>query len=291
MHQIDENEYTTAKIAHLAGIVPISGKALDFKMPWPDAMMPIAPNYVAAERAILECAWAGCETIWVVCNQESARLLKNKIGNFVYDPVRSYFKHSMPGGFSQTMFKKIPIYYVPIFTKNKAKTSLPYSIIQGAYSAYYASWMISKWMLPAMYYVAFPYGVYAPKQISKDREKYVSYQNHLLSFNNKTIIDGEYLGFTFSRKQFKEFRNIIVKRKVNKNWIDYEIADVFTDVILSQYNKVELISYHNISNWNGYCSFLGSKEAKYYSNKTIEKYFVNKPFTLYGMIEQEEGEE
>lgn len=75
-------------------------------MPWPDAMMPIAQNYTAVERAILECAWAGCETIWVVCNQDISRVLKNKIGEFVYDPVRSYFKHKTPEGFNTVMFKK-----------------------------------------------------------------------------------------------------------------------------------------------------------------------------------------
>jgi hypothetical protein len=98
-------------------------------MPWPDAMMPIAPNYVAAERAILECAWAGCETIWVVCNQDISRVLKNKIGEFVYDPVRSYFEHKTPEGFNTVMFKKIPIYYVPILQNKRYKTSLPFSVI------------------------------------------------------------------------------------------------------------------------------------------------------------------
>jgi hypothetical protein len=292
MREIIENQYTTPKIAHLAGIVPIAGKALDFQMPWPDAMMPIAPNYIAAERAILECAWAGCETIWVVCNQDIARVIKNKIGEFVYDPVRSYFKHKMPDGHIKTMFKKIPIYYVPVFTKNRAKLSLPYSVIQGAYNAYHASWVLSKWMLPAMYYVAFPYGVYSPKLVSKNRERLSTYVNHLITNKEgKSILDGEYLGFTFSRQQYKEFRNVITKKKVNKDWIDYELDDVFNRVIVTEYEPIKINNYHNISNWDGYCKFLGSDQTKYYTTNTINKYFVDKPFTLYGMVEEPEEEE
>lgn len=288
MQEIIEDQFTTPKISHLAGIVPIAGKELDFQMPWPDAMMPIAPNYIAAERAILECAWAGCETIWVVCNQDISRVLKKKIGDFVYDPVRSYFKHMTPDGHPTIMFKKIPIYYVPVFTKNRAKLSLSYSIIQGAYSAYLASWMISKWMLPAMYYVAFPYGIYHPKLIGvRDREKFSTYENHLItSKEGKTVLDGEYLGFTFSRKQYKQFRNVITKKKVKKDWIDYELSDVFTKDIITEHKPIKVGNYHNISTWKGYCDFLGSKQTKYYTSNTIKKYFIDKAYTLYGVLDE-----
>jgi hypothetical protein len=261
-------------------------------MPWPDAMMPIGPNYIAAERAILECAWAGCETIWVVCNQDISRVLKNKIGDFVYDPVRSYFKHKTPEGFDTVMFKKIPIYYVPVLQNKRHKTSLPYSIIQGAYYAYHTSYKMSKWLLPAMYYVAFPYGIYAPKQVSVSREKYNNYQNYLhASKDGKTVLDNEYLGFTFSRAQFRKCKEIIHKRKVDKPWTDYALDDVFNRDTITEYNENKVYSYYNIGSWQQYCKFLGSPETKYYKESTIKKYFIDKPFTLYGMVDEPEEEE
>ena len=55
---------------HLAGVVPVAGPTLDFGFPWHDSMQPIAKNYLAVERAVVECAYAGCETIWVVCNDD-----------------------------------------------------------------------------------------------------------------------------------------------------------------------------------------------------------------------------
>ena len=261
-------------------------------MPWPDAMMPIGPNYIAAERAILECAWAGCETIWVVCNQDISRVLKNKIGDFVFDPVRSYFKHKTPEGFDTVMFKKIPIYYVPVLLNKRHKTSLPYSVIQGAYYAYHTSYKMSKWLLPAMYYVAFPYGVYAPKQVSINREKYNNYENYLHSSKDgKTVLDNEYLGFTFSRAQFIKFKEIIHKRKIDKSWIDYTLDDVFNKNIITDYNQNKVYSYYNIGSWQQYCNFLGSKETKYYNEATIKKYFTKTPYTLYGIEDGEEDEQ
>ena len=60
---------------HLAGIIPIAGQDLDFNMPWHDCLMPIAQNYLAVERAVVECAYAGCETIWVVCHDDMQPLI------------------------------------------------------------------------------------------------------------------------------------------------------------------------------------------------------------------------
>ena len=43
---------------HLAGIVPAAGQKLDFNFPWHDSLQPIGSNYLAVERAVLECAYA-----------------------------------------------------------------------------------------------------------------------------------------------------------------------------------------------------------------------------------------
>ena len=63
---LDEKTYDETRHFHLAGIVPIGGQRLDFNMPWHDCLMPLAPDYTLIHHAILECAWAGCETIWVL---------------------------------------------------------------------------------------------------------------------------------------------------------------------------------------------------------------------------------
>ena len=83
-------EFNESKYFHLAGIVPVSGQQLDFKMPWHDAMMPIAQNYLAVERAVVECAYAGCETIWIICHDDIQPLIRYRLGDKVNDPVWEY---------------------------------------------------------------------------------------------------------------------------------------------------------------------------------------------------------
>ena len=83
----DEEVVINNNAFHLAGIVPIDGQALDYNFPWHDCLQPIAANFLAVERAVLECATAGCETIWIVCNSKMQPLIKHRMGEMVEDPV------------------------------------------------------------------------------------------------------------------------------------------------------------------------------------------------------------
>ena len=65
---------------HLAGIVPVAGQKLDFNQVIPDCMMPIAQNYTLIEAAVVECAYAGCDTIWIICNDDASPLIREKLG-------------------------------------------------------------------------------------------------------------------------------------------------------------------------------------------------------------------
>ena len=67
--------FTSSKNFHLAGIVPIAGQPFDFNMDWHDSLFPISPNYTLLDNAIAECAWAGCNTIWVVCHADTIPLV------------------------------------------------------------------------------------------------------------------------------------------------------------------------------------------------------------------------
>ena len=68
---------------HVAGIIPVAGLKSDFDLPWHPSLMPIAPNYLAVERAVAECAYAGCNTIWVVCNDDVTPLVRHQVGEKV----------------------------------------------------------------------------------------------------------------------------------------------------------------------------------------------------------------
>ena len=165
---------------HLAGIVPTAGPPHDFNFPWHDSMMPLSPNYLAIHHAVMECAWAGCETIWIVCHHEMQPLIRYEVGEYVQDPVwfnRTHTKH-----YSESR-KTIPIYYVSIHPNDRNKRDcLGWSVLYGANTAYWTSRKMSKWVIPDKYYAAFPYGVYDNRLLRKHRKNISSSKNFILTF-------------------------------------------------------------------------------------------------------------
>ena len=266
---------------HLAGIVPVAGQPLDFKMDWHDSLMPIAPDYLAVERAVFECAWAGCETIWIVANDDMTPLIRHRLGEWVQDPV--WIGRSLDPYPSQTR-KQIPIYYVPVRAKDIGKRDcLAWSVLHGAVTAFEVSARLSKWVIPKRNYVAFPYGVYDPEIIREHRKIISNNNSFMLSHNGKTVQDGEYLGFTFDKDDFVNCRREIRKgtgqynSKVMEDGIFpreklpkeerwsaryFSLDKIFKPVIIDIENKVEVPWYHNIDSWDGYCNYLGSEERK-----------------------------
>ena len=117
---------------HLAGIIPVSGIKSDFNMPWHESLMPIGPNYLAVERSVLECAYAGCNTIWIVCNDDVTPLIRYQVGEMIQDPVYNYrhFEHN-----KKDFKRPIRIYYVPLNVRDiNKRDNLAWSAIHGAAS-------------------------------------------------------------------------------------------------------------------------------------------------------------
>ena len=249
-------------------------------------MQPIAADYLAVERAAVECAYAGCKTVWIVCHDDMQPLIRHRLGEFLGDPMS--FKRASFAKFPDYQKKYIPIFYVPIHPKDrKRRDSFSWSLLYGATVASDISSKISKWTVPDKFYAAFPYGVYPP-YIPFDHIQEISRQkNFFLSFEGKTVADNEYLGFTFSREDVKRFsKNIkfegtgrfapvtdnstlrdgiypteILPPEERYSARFFNLQDVFRyDNIIPDNTKV-LDWYYNISSWEGLCSFLGSKEA------------------------------
>ena len=101
---------------HLAGIVPVAGQPLDFNFDWSDCLMPLAPNYTAVERSVIECAYAGCETIWIVCNKDIQPLVKYRIGDYAEDPAYVSRKFAVN---PRDHKKEVPIFYVPVHPNDR----------------------------------------------------------------------------------------------------------------------------------------------------------------------------
>ena len=259
---------------HLAGIVPVAGQKLDFNFPWHDCLQPIGKNYLAVERAVLECAYAGCETIWIVCHDDMQPLIKHRLGEYVLDPVFLDRKRFSSEGEQY----EIPIYYVPIHPKDRDKRDcLGWSVLYGALTAYWLSKTISKWVIPDRFYAAFPYGVYNPKLVQPYRKQISSKVPFCVTYLDKTIKDNEYLGFTFDGEDFKECRKHLRKEgtgeffgydtdriPIEKRWSarHFELDKVFECVNIDGATTLGTPWYYKIDSWGGLCSFFGSEESK-----------------------------
>ena len=128
---------------HMAGIIPVAGLVTDFNQQLPEVMMPVDAGFAAIQKSVYECAMVGCQTIWIVANNDLAPIIRNTVGEWIYDPVYYETKSLFP---SENR-KEIPIYYVPIHPKDRDKRdSYGWSILYGAYSAWLVAAKISKWV-------------------------------------------------------------------------------------------------------------------------------------------------
>jgi len=274
---MEENK-TNINSFHLAGVIPVAGQKLDFNFPWHDCCTPIAQDYLAIERSVVECAYAGCETIWIVCNDDMQPLIRHRLGDYVQDPV--WVSRTMSPRSSDRK-KVIPIFYTPIHPKDRDKRDcLSWSVLHGAQTAYHISSGISKWVAPDRYYVSFPYGVYLPEVLQEHRKEISSDQGFFLSFENKTVRDGEYLGFTFSPKDFIRIRKLFRKNATGKFITPKEglprkmlpmeerysaryfsVEDVFKHMSLNSCKVLPVWEYSRIDSWDNYRAYMCLKQS------------------------------
>ena len=273
---------------HLAGIIPVAGQPLDFNFPWHDCMTPIAPNYLAIERAVLECATAGCETIWLVCPSDMQPLLKNRLGEAVQDPVWISRKHDFYPSESR---KQIPIYYVETHPRDQdRRDSIVWSILYGAKIAKKISHSLSQWVVPNKYYVAFPHAVYPSQHLRKYRKEISNHGNFfLLTDEGNSILDGYYIGFAFEAKELGrlikyfwdkqtgkydpsqpvserkdgKFFTKLLPEELRYSGRFFNVKDIFSHLDPGRPTlKVEMEWYYDISSWDNLCIYLASEERK-----------------------------
>ena len=264
---------------HLAGIIPVAGHKKDFGFEWDNVLMPIAENYTAIERSVMECAYAGCETIWIVCNNDIQPLLRHRIGEMVQDPI---WYGRILAAHPEEHRKQIPIYYIPIHPKDRDRVDCyAWSILHGANTAYWVSKQMSKWVTPDKYYVSFPLAIYPEDSPRQYRSLISNDNNFFLCYNGKTVKDGEYLGFSFGPEDFIKSRQVI-RKEGTKEWKNsgneipteklpfekrwsgryFSLDKVFKHVLLIQSNVKELEWFYDLSNWESYTSFFASEYSK-----------------------------
>ena len=262
---------------HLAGIIPVANLKTEFDLKFPAYMLPVATDFSAIQKAVFECAMAGCQTIWIVANDDEAPILRECVGEWVYDPVY----YGRLGRYPSEARKEIPIYYVPIHPKDRdRRDSYGWSVLYGINSAWRLSKMMSQWLIPDKYFVTFPMNAYNPYCLRNFRAKISDFENNFfLTSAGANIKDGVPLPFTMFGEDFitcrrhvnslttKEFEKPPAGEKYPQKKLPllerwsaryFGLETVFSKVNNTNAITEELDWYYNISTWEGYGNFMGS---------------------------------
>ncbi|HAW81104.1 MAG TPA: hypothetical protein DCX27_16180, partial [Balneola sp.] len=123
---------------HLAGIIPVANLKTDHDIPTPPYLLPVAPGFTCIQRAVHECALAGCNSIWIVANQDMAPIVRKVIGEWTYDPVHYNNRLAAKGNAVSHYRKEIPIYYTGIRDKDRdRRDSYGWSVLHGIHSVWW----------------------------------------------------------------------------------------------------------------------------------------------------------
>lgn len=276
---------------NLAGIVPVAGyKVEDFKFPWHDCLMPLNKNYLAVEHSVMQCADAGCKIVWVVCNDDMQPLIRHRLG----DRVRDRHSITRTKWVKDRPIREVPIMYVPIHPNDRNKRDcLAWSVAYGADQADRISHGISSWLRPTRFFVSWPFGVTSDMDAIVHRSRINVEDNIMFTHKGKTVCDGEFLPFSFSREDMRRFKKDIRERGTGLRTLEsrdgnkpyyhelpeeeqysarfFSHDEIFNIDEIAPARMIEVDWYHNISTWDGYSKFIGSKEARHLNQTPPER--------------------
>lgn len=252
---------------NLVGIVPLSGWNNSFDFPWPDYLHPLREGFLALERSVYECAYAGCDSIWVVVNDDIAPLVKRRIGDYVMSP--RYFEEKNFVKRKDYHEKWIPIYYTAILQKDRdRRDSLGWSILHGSLTSFLVSEKVSSWCKPTKFFVSFPFGIYHPGFVKEHRDSIRGNKSFFTTYKSKTVRDNLYLSFTFFPEDWPKFK-WNAKNKCTggsklippeKRWSskNFNLDKIFNLDTITVDKKVEINEYYDLSSWESLKEFYKS---------------------------------
>ena len=253
-------------------------------MPWHDCLMPVAPNYLAVERSIAECAYAGCDSIWVVCDEETTPLIRYQIGEKIQDPVYAYRHFEKRKSEVQ---KPIRIYYIPLAIKDiNKKDNLVWSAIHGCQVAEKVTSNMSFHLAPKKFYISWPYGFYKPSVVREHRKTILD-KHFLLTFKDKSAKDNLYLSLTLEPNQVNKLATEsytrssgLMDQETSKripvedrySYRNFSMQEVFANLDIDHYARADVDEYHSLDCWSNYCEFISNYKQTVFKKPSFLKY-------------------
>jgi hypothetical protein len=277
---------------NLSGIIPLAGFTDTLDFPWPSYLQPLREGFLAIERSVYECAHAGCDSIWIVANDDVSPLVRSRIGDYVMNP--RYFEEKDFVKRKDYHEKWIPVFYTAISPKDRdRRDSLGWSILHGAITSFVVSSKMSQWVTPTKYFVSFPTGIYNPDYARSHRDAIRGPESFYLSHRGRTIRDGMYLAFTFFPEDWAKFKHHIKDQctggdrsiPFQERWSSryFKLDKVFNLGVISMDKVKEIEEYYDLDSWD-------SLKDYYSSNIKIprpSRQFI-KPYIFKGGLKENE---
>jgi hypothetical protein len=259
----------------MPAIVPVAGMNSEFGMEWDSSLIPVSPNYTALEAAVYECLHAGCNSVWIVANDDVAPLLRHRLGEYATD-IDSIQRGKF-ATFGNTKHLEVPIYYVPTHPKHRDKVdNYAWSVIYGANVAYWIHTLFSRWTCPDQYYVSFPMGMMDPKEVLSHRSLLRKSAPFYFSYQGKTVKDGLPVSFVLTPTEWRRAKRVITTNASyykapppgempseplpsHERYVSlrYGLEDVFGDGPEGTVQKMN--SFYDLTSWDGYVKFISSE--------------------------------
>lgn len=257
----------TKSVTHLAGIITIAGWEDNFKLPWHPSMIPVGNNYLAIEYAAQCAVYAGCETIWIVSEPHIQKIIKKRLGDYVYDI--SYTDKDWDKK------KEIPVFYIPIPDKYSRRAECyEWCMAIGALTVDKISRRVSRHVVPEKYLFISPYVVvdqlyYAKAKQSLIKEKQVKFKLWEQSRCSSPMFAN--LPFSASLKQIKEFKkdfdydmqvmhlNNLTKEQLKEN---IKHKRIFIPLDDDECSVVECSRSWELYSWQDYCDYIADGKAE-----------------------------
>jgi hypothetical protein len=265
---------------HLSGIIPIANYEIELETDYPELLTLVDDKFNLIQKSVFECASAGCNTIWIVANDNMAPIIRKVVGEWIHDPV--YYKRDLESKFYSQLRREIPIYYVGIKPKDmNRRDSYGWSILEGMHASYMTAYRISKWLIPEKYFVSFPFGVFDTDVIRQNRKLIKDKKKNLFfTHKNKNLLSNDYLPFTLTGDDFIKCRRNVNKKTtreflpplqnekyptqrlpLSQRWSArfFSLYDIFEPLAATDNRNLELDWYYDVSSWQGYVDYIKSE--------------------------------
>ena len=298
----------------MAGLVSLHQAGEKFGMPWKDFMIPVGERINALQRSVLECAMAGCDSIWISCNYDEAPYARKCVGQYIVDPERMM---SNLVKYKWKKIRRIPIFFVPMnIVDIDERDSMAWGVVNAAINCINITKKTSHYLKPDKFYVSFVQGCYNPWVVvangNRTKLKVKNCGNFYLEHDGKTVKDGSFLGFTFTRKELSEIRRDVYTKSTRKrtflgdteNFIEqsedyiarlppeernssrnFGVDKVFSSVKLEPGSETRIAWYFPIETWAQYRDYMRSNRKLRFPRTRIFDLTAQLP--LVGVFEED----